>query len=152
MVDLTTLARELVPLLAPALPYLLKSGEMVAEGATKKIGEDVWKWGKTLWDKLYLKVEAKPAALKAAQDVAATPEKEQAQNALAWQLEKLLNEDSTLAAELANLLGEAKGAGVTVIASGNRSVAIGGDTVDSTIITGDANVIGEHNTVNVTKS
>jgi len=140
MIDPTTLVRDLVPFLAPALPYLLKGGEMVVEGATKKIGEDAWKWTKALWDKLRPKVEAKPAALEAVQDVAAAPDNEDALAALRLQLKKLLAEDEALAGEVARLWEEARQTGVTVIASGERSVAAQ-KIEGSTIITGDRNTV-----------
>jgi len=94
-----------------------------------------------LWDKLRPKVEAKPAALEAVQDVAEHPDDEDALAALRQQLKKLLAEDEPLVQELARLLQQAQAGGRTVTASGNRSVAIGGDVTDSVIVTGDNNKI-----------
>ena len=42
-------------------------------------------------------------------------------------------------------------AGVTVTASGERAVAVGGDVSGSTIITGDGNVVGDHSRSQVQK-
>ncbi len=53
-------------------------------------------------------------------------------------LKKLLPEDPALAAEAARLLASAAPGG-NVTASGERSVAIGGDASGSVIITGDNN-------------
>ncbi len=139
--DVTTLARDVVAFLAPFLPYLLKAGEKAAEEAGKKLGGDAWERAKGLWDKLRPKVEAKPAAQEAVTDAAAEPQNEDAQVALRQQLKKILAEDEALAAEVARLWEEAKAAGVTVIASGDRSVAIGGDVSGSVIITGDRNQV-----------
>jgi hypothetical protein len=55
-------------------------------------------------------------------------------------MRKILSEDKLLAEELARWLEEARLAGVNIsIASGERSVAIGGPVTGSTIITGDDN-------------
>lgn len=139
--DDATLAREVVAFLAPFMPYLLQAGQKAGgkalEEVGKKFGGDAWERAKTLWGKLRPKVEEKPAAQEAAQDVADAPDDEDAQAALRLQLKKLLAEDEALAHEVAHLLEEAKQAGVTVTASGERSVAIGGDVTSSRITTGD---------------
>ena len=59
-----------------------------------------------------------------------------------YQLEKLLENDPVLAHELAHLWEEvtATGSVSKVIASGERSVAIGRDAISSTIITGDQRI------------
>jgi len=63
------------------------------------------------------------------------------EEALRVQIRKILQEDETLAAEIARLWGEAQASGVTVTAAGNRSVAIGGNVSGSVIVTGDKNKI-----------
>jgi len=92
-------------------------------------------------------VEARSAALEAAQDAAAHPDDEDALAALRLQLKKLLAEDDSLAQELARLLEQARTAGQTVIASGDRSVAIGGNVSGSVIVAGDKNTVqtGKYN-------
>ncbi|WP_334882570.1 hypothetical protein [Nostoc sp.] len=60
----------LVKVLAPCLPFLLKVGNKAVEGASQKVGEDVWNKAKAIWAKLHPKVEAKEAAT----DVAQKPE------------------------------------------------------------------------------
>ncbi|WP_375496271.1 hypothetical protein [uncultured Nostoc sp.] len=133
----------LTTFLVPFLPYLLKAGEKATEEAGKKFGEkfggDAWEKAKSLWAKLSPKVEAKEAAKEAASDVAKDPENEDAQAALRLQLKKLLNEDSTLASEIAHLFEEAKQTGSVsnVIASGERAVALGSNASGNTISTGD---------------
>jgi len=139
--DVAALAKEIALFLAPYTPYLLEAGKKVSEGIAGKVGEDAWDQVKYLWGKLRSKIESKPAALEAVRDVAAAPEKEQAQNSLAWQLEKLLGEDPALAAELDKWLSDGKSAGRIVIASGDRSVAIGGGVKRSVIIAGDGNKV-----------
>lgn len=137
--DVTALAKDLVVFLAPFLPYLLKAGEKAAEEAGKKLGSDAWDKAKALWGKLRPKVEAKPAAQEAVKDAAAAPQDEDAQAALRLQLRKILADDQVLAAEVARLWEEAKAAGVTVTALGDRSVAVGGGVSGSVIVTGDRN-------------
>lgn len=136
--DIAALTQSVAPLLIPLMPYLLKMGEKAAEEAGEKIGGATWEWGKGLWSKLRAKVEAKPAAIEAAQEVAKNPDDVDAQAALRLQLRKLLEGDATLAEEVYQLVEKAQAAGVTVTASGDRSVAIGRDVKGSTIITGDS--------------
>lgn len=137
--DIQTLSQQLTAFLAPFLPYLLQAGEKVAEEAGKKLGAEAWEQVKALWAKLKPKVEAKPAAQEAVQDLAANPQNEKAQTALQWQLEKLLAEDQALAREVQRMLEIP--VAQQVIARGSRSVAIGGDVSRSVIVTGDSNSI-----------
>ncbi len=139
--DVGALASSLTTALVPVLPYLLKAGEKAAEETGKAVGSQSLEWAKSLWVKLKPKVEAKPMALEAAEDVAQTPDDEDAQATLRRQLRKLLEEDQLLAEEVRRWLEEGKAAGVTVTASGERSVAIGGDVKGSTIVTGDRNKV-----------
>ena len=141
--DIPTLAKQIVVFLTPFLPYLLKAGEKAAEEVGKKLGAEAWERAKALWGKL----RGKERVVQAAQDLAAAPDDEDAQAALRYQLKKLLAADQALAAEVARLWGEAQAAGVTVVASGERSVAIGGDVSGSTIVTGDRSVVGDRNVV-----
>ena len=139
--DITLLASSLTTALIPLLPYLLKAGEKAAEETGKTVADQSLEWAKSLWVKLKPKVEAKPAALEAAQDAAQTPDDEDAQVALRVQLKKLLTEDQSLAEEVSRWLEQGKAAGIIVTASGERSVAIGGDVKGSTIVTGDRNKV-----------
>jgi hypothetical protein len=143
----TQLPAQLVQFLVPYLPYLVKGAKLAGQEAAKKLGEKASEQGfeqaKTLWEKLRPKVEAKPAALEAAQDAADHPDDEDALAALRLQLKKLLAEDEALAQELVRLLPQSGPAGQTVIASGERSVAIGGDVSGSVIVTGDRNKINK---------
>jgi len=119
--------------------------KLTGQEAVRKLGEKASEQGfeqaKALWDKLRSKMEARPAALEAAQDAAAHPDDEDALAALRLQLKKLLAEDQPLAQELARLLEQTRPAGQTVIASGERSVAVGGDVSGSVILTGDHNKV-----------
>jgi hypothetical protein len=138
--DIGALASSVTTALVPLLPYLLKAGEKAAEETGKTVAGQSWEWTKSLWTKLKPKVEAKPAALEAAQDVAQSPEDEDAQTALRRQLRKLLTEDQSLAEEVSRWLKQGKAAGINVSATGERSVAIG-DVNSSTIVIGDHNKV-----------
>ena len=137
--DPATIASGVVTYLIPALPYLYKLGGEAAKEVTKKISGEAFDYAQSLWAKLRPKAEATPALQEAVADVAATPEDEDAQAALRYQLKKLLANDTELAHELEGILQNARSAGVTVIASGDRSVGIGGNVSGSTIFTGDQN-------------
>lgn len=137
--DIGALASSLTTALVPLLPYLLKAGEKAAEETGKAVGSKSLEWAKSLWVKLQPKVEAKPAALEAAEDAAQMPDNADARGALRLQLFKLLTEDQSLAEEVSRWLEQGKAAGITVVASGDRSVAIGGDVIGGSINTGDQN-------------
>lgn len=135
--DIARMARTLAPL----VPYLLKGGVNLAKSAAgelgKNLGADVWDGLKALANKIRQKAEERPALKEALADAQATPQDEEVLAAFRWQLKKLLADDPELAAEAARLLAGVGTGGRTVIASGERSVAIGGDVSGSTIITGD---------------
>ena len=128
----------LTAFLAPFLPTLVKAGEKAVEKAADAVSDEAFKYAGALWEKLRPKVDAKPAAKEAAEDAAAHPDNEDAVASLRRQLEKLLEEDRGLADDVARIWQEAKAANVVqVTASGERSVAVGGDVTGSTIVTGD---------------
>lgn len=126
----------LASFLAPLLPYVVQAGQKVAGKAADVIGEEAANYAERLWERLKPGVEAKPAAKEAVEEVAKNPKDEDALGALRIQLKKLLEEDGALKADLTKIWGEAEAANV-VTASGERSVAVGGDVSGSTIITGD---------------
>ena len=136
--DIVALASSVTTVLVRLLPYLLKAGDKAAEETGKAVAGQSWEWTKSLWTKLKPKVEANPAALVAAQDVAHAPEDGDLQAVLRVQLKKLLTEDQLLAEEVSRWLEQGKAAGINVSAIGERSVAIGG-SITGTIITGDQN-------------
>jgi valyl-tRNA synthetase len=136
------LSTQLVQLLAPFLPYLLKGLKLAGQEAAKKLGEQAseqaFEQAKALWDKLRRKKNVEQVA----QTVAALPDNQAlAAKRLREEIARALAEDDSLAQELARLLPQSGPAGQTVIASGERSVAIGGNVSGSTIITGDHNQV-----------
>lgn len=138
------LLQQLTTFLAPFLPYLLKAGEKAAEEAGKKLGEAAWEQAKAIWEKLRRKKNVEQVA----QTAAALPDNAALLEALRTEIVRALQEDAVLRAEVARLWEQAKAAGVNVIASGERSVAIGGNVSGSVIITGDQNVV-QHGKYNV---
>jgi hypothetical protein len=126
----------LASFLAPLLPYVVQAGQKVAGRAADVLGEEAASYAERLWERLRPGVESKPAAKEAVEDVAKTPEDQDALASLRNQLKKLLEEDEALAADLTKIWGEARAANV-VTASGERSVAVGGTVSGSQIITGD---------------
>jgi hypothetical protein len=122
MIDIAGVAGQAVAALAPALPYLL--GRAVDE-AGKEFGKDAWTTIQKLWDDLRPRIEARPAANEAAQDVADHPDDVDAQAALRLQLKKMLAEDSALGLEVARVLAEREASeSIRVTASGDGSVAV----------------------------
>ncbi|MEA2243296.1 MAG: hypothetical protein QOD24_2852 [Solirubrobacteraceae bacterium] len=131
MVDVTALAA----LLTPALPFLTRAGERLSAEAAQVLGRHGWDHAQRIWERLAGPVAARPAAVEAADDVAADVQDGEAHVALVRQLRKILESDPALAEEVEELLGDARQAGV--VASGARSVAVGGNVSDSAIVTGD---------------
>ncbi|HEX6902301.1 MAG TPA: hypothetical protein VF789_21465 [Thermoanaerobaculia bacterium] len=119
--DAKTLADAITILLAPALPYLVSGGGELVKEAGKALGENAPEILKSLWSKLRPKVEEKPVAAEAVEEVAKAPEDADAQGALRIQLRKILESDPELAAEIAGLVKEAQAA-----ASYNATVTGGG--------------------------
>ena len=81
--DVTTLATEIAPVLAP---YLVKAGEKAAETVGEKIPGAAGK----LWTAAWSRLKGKPAAEEAANDLVATPKAELTQAAFANQIVKVL--------------------------------------------------------------
>lgn len=129
-------------LLARALPYLLQSADHVASRASAALGGATWEFAQRIWARLGERINERPAALEAVEDVAAAPDDAGARLALERQLSKVLAADAELAGEVDRLMGEAARAGVVRVA-GDRNVTIGGAPItNAAIITGDGNTIG----------
>lgn len=126
--ELASLAATISGFLAPVLPYLIKGGEEAAKEVGKKFGAAAWEKAKDLWARLRPRLETKPAAQDALQELAQAPEDQAAQGALNLQVRKILAADSGLAQELVRWVKEAQQAGVRItVASGDRSMAAGRD-------------------------
>ncbi|HYO16621.1 MAG TPA: SUMF1/EgtB/PvdO family nonheme iron enzyme [Thermoanaerobaculia bacterium] len=102
----------LTTMLAQALPHLLAAGEKAAGKAVEEVGKQAGAGAiskaKEAWALLRGKVEAKPAAAEAAEDVARMPDNSDAHGALRLQLSKILAADESLAAEIARIVEAAQ--------------------------------------------
>ncbi|MEH2212426.1 hypothetical protein [Nostoc sp.] len=131
----------LTTFLTPFLPYLLKVGEKATEEAGKKFGEgfgaNAWEKAKALWSKLQPKVEEKPMAKGAAEELANSPNDADAKETLQKQLKKFLDEDKNLYAEIARLMQEDSEAISQVVNTFNQTIS-GDDNVVQNIA-GDGN-------------
>ena len=125
--------------LAPFLPYLVKTGEDLGEDVARKLGSEALGFAKRIWARLQPRVDEKEAAREAVADVAADTADEGALVALDRQLQKLMAADEALAAEIDGLLAEARS--TNVIVSGAGSIAVGGDAIGATLITGNQNTV-----------
>jgi hypothetical protein len=130
--NIPDLASELARFLGPALPYLVETGKKAGE---KVAGEAALAGAKKVWKKLRGKVEEKPAAKEAVEDLAHRPEDTGAQGAFKWQLEKILSADSGLAGEMAELLQT-----VEIEGSENAVAQIRGSK--NVVVQGESNTVG----------
>lgn len=124
--------------LAPFLSALLKPVTAAASEAAGRFGEAAVEQAKVLWGCLRGKVETKPIAKAAAEEIAANPDDAAAKAALQGQLEKIIADDPEFAAKLGEVWEQTKqkaGITVTVTASGAGSIAIGGNAVNSQLTT-----------------
>jgi hypothetical protein len=129
----------LVKMLAPALPVLMGLGQKAIEKGAEKLGEKgVEGLVGQIWQRLKPKVEAKPAAIEAAADVAKAPEDEDAIASLRQQLKKILEdpENADLKAEIAKLLDESD-----EVKSGKYGVVVKDSNVGAI---GDKNTVTQH--------
>jgi hypothetical protein len=109
MLDATELAKLIVGLLCPALPFLVKVGEKVAEGvsadAVKTLGKSTWDKARNIWTKLRPRVQQKGTAQQAVNKVLQRPD-EISQFALISEVRDILEDNPELAQELLKLLQE----------------------------------------------
>ncbi len=114
----------LTAFLAPFMPYLMERATRSAEKAIDAFGAEAWKCARAIWARLRPTVEKKEAALEAAHALSESPDDEPARGALQFHLRRLLEADSELAAQIGDILNEARSAGVMAT---NGSVIIHGD-------------------------
>src|SRR5713226_7778564 len=94
------LSGQVVQILAPFLPYLLKVGEGLGTRAAQLMEDKGWNLASQLWGRLGSKVDARPSAREAAADLAAQPTDDDAQAVLRVQIKKLLAEEPELQRDL----------------------------------------------------
>ncbi len=113
--DPATIAAGLVSVLAPFLKGFITGVRDTAEQAGEAAGSKLHDFAAGIWQKLHPKLQAAPAALEAANDVAAQPVDQQDPDSLAAlrvQLKKVLEQDPELADDLGASLEEAQATGV----------------------------------------
>ncbi|MBC6417698.1 MAG: hypothetical protein GDA44_02350 [Prochloron sp. SP5CPC1] len=100
---MVVLVQAITRVLVPYLPFLLPLGQKTGEKEAETLAHK-------LWAKLKPAVEVKPAALEAAEDVAKSPEDEDAIASLRQQLKKILTarENAALRAEVTEILASFK--------------------------------------------
>ncbi len=136
MTDLAVLAHDVTTYLTPFLPVLLKkAGEAVVTETTKKAVGETWDATKALWTRMKSKVEEKPAALEAAQDLATNPNDADSQATLRNQLKKLLNEDQSFATEIEQLFNKAKEVSGSQVSATHGGIAFG-DNAQGNVVVG----------------
>lgn len=133
-------------------PYAKKIGDKLLDKAGDAAPEVVGK----VWDAVIEKMEAQPETTSLPADLVKVPDDQIVQGAFQYQLEKLLETDQAFADQLEKLVKEAKQdttynatlTGDGAIAQGNGAKAIGkggvyigGNSSNSTIITGDGNSV-----------
>ena len=124
---------------AAATPILIKGLETFSQKFGEKAAEEMGE----LYQKIRAKFLGDPYAEQTLARAKQMPESKGRQAALEEVLAEKMNEDPDFAENVRRLVDEAIAAGVgNVIAYGERSVAIGGDAKDNTIITGDSNIVG----------
>ncbi len=138
--DPSGIAHEVAMALVPFLPILTAAADEAKEALGRELGEAGVSWARRLWDRLTdgSSHGYRAADLEAAAEQAATaPGDAAALAALRWQVRRRLEADDELQAAVEALLAAAP----STIAAGDRSVAIGGTTTDTTIVTGDHNTL-----------
>jgi predicted NACHT family NTPase len=129
-VDIGLIAEALAATLAPTLPYLVKAGSKAVEAAAGEVGKAAVKSVpgkvKEIWGKIGPRIDARPAAAEAVEDLAKRPDDARARGAVELQLEKILEADPSLLAEVASLL---EAAGVRVGVQGSGAAAVGNGAV-----------------------
>jgi hypothetical protein len=106
--EITAVVEAVLTALTPFLPLLKRIGEGAVDQATDEIGNRIdakgWEFAKDLWFRLRHRVASDPALKQATDDLAAVPADPAAQKALQHHLQRLLNNDAALLAELEHLL------------------------------------------------
>lgn len=120
----------LATFITPFIPFLVKGGEAAAEEAGKKFGNSAWEKATEIWSILFPKIASKPSANEVVNDIAETPEDEDLQPSLRYQLKKLLAEDEALVNKLEQLMQEdsmeeTNGDNITQKIFGDKNKAVG---------------------------
>lgn len=150
--EIAELAKQITMLLAPIMPDLQRVEGKASEEVSESLRSDSLKSVQELWQRLQPRLEGRPLAMGAVADLVSEPDNPDVQAAFRVQLKKILTDDATFAAELAQVLektrlaqpanhamvvGEGSIAQREGVAAGAEGVAVGGDignvTVDRSI-------------------
>ena len=143
-VEIAALAQQLSPIITPYLPHLLKGAKTLGKEALEKLGEKAseagWNLAYKVWEKLDPIVKSKQEVADRLNEAAEKPDDPRSETLVSWELEKVLSAlQPNEITEIQNILTKTKTETRTTIASGERSVAVGGDAPGATFITGDQN-------------
>jgi hypothetical protein len=147
--DTVTLVQQVTPWLVAAAPYLRQLGELAGKAAMKEVSREaatkiggLWDGAKGIWSMLQRsESEVAPDVVKAVQDVARLPDDPDTHAALRLQLRKLLSSDTKLKDEIIKIISEAQ------LKQREASIHAGGNVMNSAIIMGNDNIIGDGNVV-----
>ena len=118
-------------------------GLQASEGFIQRAGERLFEKIDEIIQIIRRKLRGDTLAEHMLESAMENPELEGQRVALQKILIKKMDEDNAFAENLRQLIQDAEQADTNhVLTQGKRSVAIGGDVKDSTIITGDSNVVG----------
>ena len=138
--DLANLTAEILMVLTPFLPYLVKGGKLAGKKAFEKLGEkfteEGWEQAKGLWEKL----RHKEKIVQVAETAVALPENEALQTALAEEITRALKEDPALLESVTRIISRVetgdvrRGGKVTGVRTSGDA---GGLDIQSDVKTGD---------------
>ncbi len=89
------LAQQVTDFIEPVIPYLVIGSKKAAEEAVKKIGHDIWKRKRKLWEKLYSRKT--PELREAAGNMVVAPYDPEVKQVMVQEILKLLEQDPDLA-------------------------------------------------------
>jgi hypothetical protein len=136
-VDVAQTAAAVVPYLTAAVhTYGVHTLDRLRDEAVDAASDATVGVARQLATRLFGRAGSRPAIEAAVGDLAVAPDDGDAVAALRLQIRKALTEDPALCADIAELLA---GAGVSVVASGDRSVAA--HTISGVVATGDNTTI-----------
>lgn len=100
--SLSQLAQSVTNFLEPLFPYIITGTKKAAEEAVKKLGSEVWEKGKNLWDKF--SSHEQPELEEAARNMTFSSTDIEVKQAFTQEVLKTLQENSTLAEEIASMM------------------------------------------------
>lgn len=139
--DISSVAAQVTLFLMPFAPYLVSGGIEVAKGAAGKVGEIAVEKGWEQARKIWGKIKDKPNIQEAMDNLVQMPSDLDAQAVFRFQVKKTLADDKELLVFVNDILSQMSRSGNFIEVYGDRSVGIGGDAYNNTIITGDDNKI-----------